>query len=354
MPSKRSDDLRHLWLFLAAAAIVAAIYFLRPILTPFLFAAILAYICDPLVDRLERRKVPRGLGTALVLLFLVLMLALFLLVLVPMLVNEVQLFAARTPAYLDALNAGLQPWLKDHLAVDIRSQIPALKQMLADNWQGAGGFAAKFLPSLKTGGAAFLAFIGNAVLIPVVLFYLLRDWDIMVAHIDDTIPRRWQGRVAALARDVDHVLAEFLRGQILVMVIMAAYYAVALSFAGLDYAVPIGLIAGLLVFVPYLGIVSGLLLATLAGLLQFQGLGGLVPVWIVFGIGHTLESMAITPWLVGERIGLHPVVVIFALLAFGQLFGFFGILLALPASAALLVWFRHLRRSYLNSTLYKD
>jgi predicted PurR-regulated permease PerM len=158
---------------------------------------------------------------------------------------------------------------------------------------------------------------------------------------------------AQICREIDRVLGEFLRGQISVMLIMAAYYAIALWAAGLEYALPIGILSGLLVFVPYLGALVGLLLGTLAGFNQFDGILGIAGVWVAFGIGQMLEGMVVTPWLVGHRVGLHPVAVIFALLVFGHLFGFFGVLLALPASAALLVALRHLRAKYIDSELYK-
>jgi predicted PurR-regulated permease PerM len=187
-----------------------------------------------------------------------------------------------------------------------------------------------------------------------VLFYVLRDWNLIVARVDEVIPRRWHEQVGAVAREVDDVLGSFLRGQISVMLLMSLFYALGLRLVGLELALPIGIIAGLLVFVPYLGMIVGLTLATLAGLMQFQSLGGMIPVWIVFGAGQALEGVVVTPWLVGDRIGLHPVAVIFAVLAFGQLFGFFGVLLALPMSAVLLVGLRLLRKNYLKSSLYRD
>ena len=191
-------------------------------------------------------------------------------------------------------------------------------------------------------------------LVPVVLFYLLRDWDKLVANVDSIIPRRYHDRVTTLAREVDEVLAEFLRGQISVMLLMSAFYVIGLWIVGLEFALPIGIITGMLVFIPYLGVMVGLILATLAAFMQFTSIAGVIPVWIVIGAGQLAEGMLITPKLVGDRIGLHPVAVIFALLAFGQLFGFFGVLLALPASAALLVWLRHLQKDYLVSSVYND
>jgi len=214
--------------------------------------------------------------------------------------------------------------------------------------------AARALPSLTSGGMAIVEFLVNLLLVPVVLFYMLRDWDILLKLADEMIPRYWHHKVSLLARETDRILAEFLRGQLSVIVLMSICYITGLWLVGLEFALPIGLVAGILVFVPYLGMIVGLTLATFAALMQFQGWSGVIPVWVVFGIGQLLEGMLITPWLVGDRIGLHPVMVIFALSAFGQLFGFFGILLALPVSAVLLVWLRHLHQRYLESNLYNS
>jgi len=187
-----------------------------------------------------------------------------------------------------------------------------------------------------------------------VLFYFMRDWDEIVASIDELVPRHLHAKVAGIAREIDAVLDEFLRGQVSVMVVMALFYAVALWLVGIDYAVAIGLLTGLTVFIPYVGALFGIVLGSVVALMQFEALGPLLWVWAVFGVGQFLEGYVVVPRLVGDRIGLHPVVVIFALLAFGQLFGFLGVLLALPASAALLVWLRHLRAHYLSSAAYRD
>jgi predicted PurR-regulated permease PerM len=185
------------------------------------------------------------------------------------------------------------------------------------------------------------------------MFYLLRDWNRTVARIDDLLPRRWRRRVRTIAGEIDRVLAEFLRGQLSVMGVLALYYSVALTFAGLQFALPIGILTGLLVFIPYVGFGLGLILGVLAALLQWSGWPGFVAVLGVYGVGQLLENYVLVPFLVGDRIGLHPLAVIFALLAFGQLFGFAGVLLALPVSAALLVGLRHLRRAYFTSDLYR-
>jgi predicted PurR-regulated permease PerM len=184
------------------------------------------------------------------------------------------------------------------------------------------------------------------------MFYLLRDWNRIVKRIDDLLPRRWLPRVRAIAKEIDKVLAEFLRGQLLVMGVLAVYYSVGLTLAGLQFALPIGILTGLLVFIPYVGFGMGLILGVLAALLQWSGWSGFLAVLAVYGIGQLLENYVLVPFLVGDRIGLHPLAVIFALLAFGQLFGFAGVLLALPVSAALLVGLRHLRQTYLTSDLY--
>jgi len=186
----------------------------------------------------------------------------------------------------------------------------------------------------------------------VVLFYLLRDWDGFLANIRQLIPRDWSDKTLEIAKEIDQVLAEFLRGQLAVMLAMSAFYVLGLWLAGLNMALPIGLVAGLLGFVPYLGIATGIVLALLVAALQFTSFGQLIPVLLVFGIGQLLEGMLLTPKLVGNRIGLHPVVVIFALLAGGQLFGFAGVLLALPVSAAIAVGLRHTKTSYLGSDAY--
>jgi predicted PurR-regulated permease PerM len=327
---------------------------LSPILAPFLFAAILAYICDPLADRLESRHVPRALATAVVLLLALGVLIVLLLILVPLFQKELSLLVKRLPGLMTLVNERLIPWLNTKFGLTLQLDVTSIRDTLAEHLQDAQSVAGKIFSSLKVGGLAVLGFLINLLLIPVVLFYLLRDWDKLIAKIDHLIPRRWHATVSEIAREVDAVLSEFLRGQVSVMLLMSVYYVSGLWLAGLEFALPVGMITGLLVFVPYVGMVTGLVLATLAALMQFQDMAGLVWVWVVFGVGQALEGMVVTPWLVGDRIGLHPVTVIFALLAFGQLFGFFGVLLALPASAALLVWLRHVRKNYLASRIYNE
>lgn len=344
---------RHLWQWLAAAAlVVAAVYLLSPILTPFLLAAILAYICNPLVSRMTRGRVPRTLAVTLVLLLLAAMFVVLLLILLPLLIRQVRAITEQAPVYVDWLRSAVGPRLEQFLGVQLETTM--VRDWVAEHMAEIRDFAVQLLPSLKTGGLAIVGFFVNLVLVPVVLFYFLRDWNGIIAGIDRMVPRRWHQQVNVLAGEIDAVLGQFMRGQLLVMLGMALFYTVGLWLAGLDYALSVGMIAGLVTFVPYLGVIIGLVLATLTGLLQFQDPTQLVWVWAVFIAANLLEGYLLVPWLVGDRIGLHPVAVIFALLAFGTLFGFFGVLLALPVSAALLVWGRHLRRDYLASSMYQE
>src|SRR5512135_658570 len=353
MTTKRSDHQPYLWWLALGAAILYLVYLLKPILTPFLFGAILAYICDPAVNRLERLKLPRTLGVALVMLLLFGTFTLLLLILVPLFQSQAALFLERLPGYVEWFHGQVEPWLKSRFDLELQLDSAHVKEAISAHLKNAGGSAATFLPSLKTGGLVVLGFFVNLVLVPVVLFYVLGDWGVILARIDELVPRRWHIQVTAVVREIDEVLSGFLRGEIWVMLLMSAYYAVALWFAGLEFALPIGIVTGMLVFIPYVGVIVGLTLATLAAVLQFQSMGGVFWVWAVFLGGQVLEGTVVTPWLVGERIGLHPVAVIFAVLAGGQLFGFFGVLLALPAGAALLVALRVLRRHYLDSRFYR-
>lgn len=330
------------------------IYLLSPILTPFLLAAVIAYICNPMVTWLEFHKISRTLGTVLVMLLAISALSVMVLIMLPLFEKEISRLIERLPFLLDALKIRVIPWLEANFNLDLQLDIAAFRQIILDHWQSAGGMAVKMLPGLKIGGLVILEFIMNVLLLPVVLFYLLRDWTVLTEKLRGLIPPSWQEEVLPLVQETDRVLAEFMRGQIAVIIIMSGYFITGLWLVGLEFALPIGLTAGVLVFVPYLGAIVGLVLATLAVMTQFQEWSSTLAVWSVIGSGQLLESMLITPRLVGERIGLHPVAVIFALLAFGQLFGFIGILLALPVSAVLLVWLRHLHSRYLEAIQSDD
>ncbi len=339
------------WLALAVLLVAGGlVYLLGPILTPFLAGALLAYIFDPLVDRLEARGLSRTTGTALVIVLAGVAVSALLLVALPLFQGQFIELAQRVPAALDLLQTRFLPWLRQTFGIAIDFNLAALKTWATEQATQNG---AAWLPTLQTGALAIVGVLANLLLIPVVMFYLLRDWDLMVERVATLAPRPWMGRTTRIARAMDAVVGEFLRGQVAVMATLSLYYAVALWAVGLDYALPIGLLTGVLSFVPFLGFGLGMILALLVALLQFPDWVGVAWVAGIYLAGQALESYVITPRLVGERVGLHPVAVIFALAAFGQLFGFVGVLLAVPLAAVLLVALREMRDVYLSSALYR-
>jgi len=350
------------WL-VAVLSVFGIIYLLGPILTPFLIAAILAYIANPLVGKIEAIqfsskqakfsfKLSRSIATLLVLLFLFAVLIMILLIMIPLLQHEFVQLSQKIPVYLTAAKTNLEPWLQKNFGVSAEIDPAQIQAILTENWKTTGNFAKNIALSLSSHGMTVIGWLGNLVLIPLVLFYLLVDWNILLQKICALLPRSLLGKTQEIGADIDAVLAEFLRGQLTVMLLMSVFYATGLWLVGLEFALPIGILSGLLGFIPYLGFGLGLTLAVISGVLQFGNLHDLIPLLIVFGIGQLVESMALTPWLVGDRIGLHPLVVIFALMAGGQLFGFAGVLLALPVSAAIAVGFRHAKQKYLSSHFY--
>ena len=345
--------------FVAWSAITAVaglvLWVLSPVLMPFVVAAVLAYVLSPLVKgllRLSAGALPVLLAVGVVeLLFLIVALAILLLV-VPILAKELPLMREQLPDLLFKAQAVLAPWLKE-LGIELALDAASLKAFIIKYFNTSVEDSLDgWLTSLRIGGSVALAVVGNVVLIPVALFYLLADWDRFVAHVVGLVPQRMRPGFDGFVAEVDEVLGQYLRGQLTVMVILACFYSAGLALFGLDLALPIGVFSGLAVVIPYLGFGVGLVLALLAGLLQFAAWKAAVMVAVVFGLGQLLEGFVLTPRLVGERIGLHPLAVIFALLAFGQVFGFVGVLVALPASAILLVCLRRARQRYLTSHLF--
>lgn len=339
------------------AAIVLVVWLLGPVLTPFVVAAVLAYALTPLVNKLDRAwggSVPRLLAVVMVeLLFIITVLAIALLI-VPILAKEIPLLREQLPILAERLNVWAAPLLKSfgiNIALDVASvKAFVLKYLNANVDDGISAL----LSSLKVGGSVALALIGNAILIPVALFYLLMDWENFVSRAVQLVPPRMRSAFDGFMDEADDVLGQYLRGQMLVMLVLAIFYTIGLALFGLDLALPIGVFTGLAIFIPYIGFGVGLILALLAGLLEFASIKAVVMVAAVYGSGQLIESLFLTPRLVGERIGLHPLAVIFALLAFGQLFGFVGVLIALPASAVLLVAIRRIQSKYLASDLYRS
>jgi predicted PurR-regulated permease PerM len=343
----------HKWQLLALTLLLGALlYLLAPVLTPFAAAALLAYLGDPLVDRLERR-VSRTAGVCIVFGLMTLAAVLALLLLIPMLERQIARFIEQLPRYLAFIQDSLLPWIEQQTGVGIeRFEPAALVGILKEHWQQAGGVAAAVIGGLSKSGMAVVLWLTNLLLIPVVAFYLLRDWDILVERIRILLPRAVEPTISRLARQSDAVLGGFLRGQLAVMLSLGVIYSAGLALVGIDLALLIGMLAGLVSFIPYLGAIVGIGVGLVAALVQFGDWWHVLLVLAVFGFGQTLESFLLTPWLVGDRIGLHPVAVIFAILAGGQLFGFLGVLLALPVAAVVMVLLRHLHEQYRASALY--
>ncbi|APR04820.1 AI-2E family transporter [Thauera chlorobenzoica] len=352
MSHPRADRLQTLAWTAAGLALIGLFWALGPILAPFVIAAVFAYICDPAVNWMVARRVPRAFAVLLVIIAAGLALVTLALILLPMVYREGVLLVNRLPDLIEMFNAQVSPLLQARLGIELQLDAAQFRQLLADNWSSAQDILPVLIGHLKTGGMALVGFVVNLFLIPLVMFYLLQEWPRILAELERIVPRPWLARTVRILGDIDSVMSEFLRGQLSVMLLLALFYSLGLWLAGLKFALPVGVLTGLLVFIPYVGFGGGLLLAIMAALLQGEGWPPLIGVAAVYGLGQLLESFLLTPYLVGERIGLHPLAVIFALMAFGQLFGFVGVLVALPVSAALLVGLREVRHAWFASPVY--
>lgn len=333
------------WL-IATALTGWLLYLLAPVLTPFVAAALLAYIGDPLADRLQRIRFPRTIAVVTVFLLTFLFLALLVLLVVPMIRTQVSALMQALPGIVAQAEQVWLPWASDFLGITPDADV-GLAAFLSRYSDMAGTWGAKaFLSLTKSGGAVFAAVL-SLFLIPILTFYLLRDWDFILKRIGALVPSSNRETVFKLARDTDDVLGAFLRGQIMVMLALSIIYSVGLTVIGLKYAIAIGVVAGLVSFVPYLGFVFGIGLASLTVAMEPKPLLMFAGVVVTFTVAQLIEGSFLTPKLVGDRIGLHPVFVIFSIAAGGQLFGFFGILLALPAAAVLSVLVRFAYTKYL-------
>ncbi|MFT5134236.1 MAG: putative PurR-regulated permease PerM [Gammaproteobacteria bacterium] len=342
------------WLTLTCVFLMAwLLYLLAPVLTPFLLGALLAYLGDPLADRLEQKKLSRTLSVVVVFALMLFAGLLLLLILVPLLQEQLTSLLSRLPLIVPWLQEVVIPWLSTTLHIEIDNvDLDSLKQTLAGNWQDIGNLLTVLLGKVTHSGQLVFAWLAYLVLVPVVTFYLLRDWDVLVANVQTLLPRNYEPIISKLTRECDSVLAEFLRGQLMLMIALGVMYTIGLWMAGLEFALLVGMLAGLVSFVPYLGGIIGIVVAGVLAFMQFHDLLHLVYVAIVFGVGQAVEGMLLSPILVGDRIGLHPVAVIFAVMAGGQLFGFFGVLLALPVAAIIVVLLRFARQQYIESNFY--
>ncbi len=342
------------WFFLMCGLILAGlVYLLQPILSPFLVAALLAYLTDPLADRLERAGLSRTLSVVVVFLMMTTVMLLLVLFLLPKLGHQLQVMIKLLPAVVGMVETQLVPWVEMNLGLSLADfDWQSIRQFMSGNWQQTGNLLKDLFSGIGQSGLAVVAWVANLVLIPVVMFYLLRDWDLMMARIGHLLPRNVEPKVRLWACECDEVLGAFIKGQLLVMLALGVIYTLGLWTVGLDLALLVGMLAGLASIVPYMGFIIGIVAAIVAAMLQFNDFTVLIWVAVVFAVGQLLEGMVLTPLLVGDRIGLHPVAVIFAIMAGGQLFGFVGILIALPVAAVIMVLLRHLHQGYKSSTLY--
>ena len=347
-------DIR-LWLSLLGMLVLGwLLYLLSPILMPFAAGALLAYLGNPLVSRLMRLGLKRTWAVGLSFFSLLTAMTVSLVLVLPLLWQQIVYLESRLPRLLRWFNREGIPWIEKHVPVQIdRLDMDLIGEWLSSYWVEAGSAAGNVLTQVAKSSIDILALAAMLALIPVVTFYMLLDWDDLLVRIRNLIPRNLEPRVSQLARECDEVLAAFLRGQLMVMVALGVVYAVGLQMIGLKLALMIGLLAGLGSIIPYFGFTIGIVSATAAALIQFGNINAVMMVWGVFAVGQAIEGWVLQPYLVGDRIGLHPVAVIFAIMAGGQLFGFVGMLLALPAAAVIMVLLRHGHEHYQQSRLYQ-
>ncbi|HET8940586.1 MAG TPA: AI-2E family transporter [Rudaea sp.] len=342
------------WQLLALTFVVGVVlYLLAPVLTPFVVAAMFAYLFDPLADRLQRLRLSRSVAVTIVFICLTLLLTLVLVLLIPYLQRQISTLIRHLPDWIAWVQTDAVPWL--NAKFDLSLDIPDFQQLtgvLQKHWKEAGGLAATILAGISKSGFALASWTIHLVIVPVAFFYLLRDWHVMIERIGELLPRSVEPTVKRLAREADATLSGFVRGQLAVMLVLGVIYAVALYAVGLDIGPLIGMIAGLISFVPYLGGIIGVLMGVIATAVQHHDWLHVILVLVVFAVGHLLEGYVLVPRLVGEKIGLHPLAVIFAVLAGGELFGFLGVLLALPVASVAMVLLRYAHERYRNSELY--
>lgn len=339
--------------YLAALFVfLVLIYLLRTVLLPFVAGMGVAYFLDPVCDKLEKWGCSRILATTLVTIVFALLIILAFLIIVPVLIEQLSLFIRDLPGLVERAHQRLLPL---YAQFQLRFDLPALDDlgvMLRNRLGGVLGFFGEALQGVVSGGAAIANLLSLLFITPVVTFYILRDWDLLVARIDTLLPRDHAETIREQMRAIDTTMAGFIRGQASVCLVLGAYYAGGLMLVGLPFGLVIGLVAGLLTFIPYVGSLTGFIISMAVALASFDTWHGTAIVAAIFVSGQVMEGNFLTPKLVGDRVGLHPVWIIFALLAGGALFGFVGLLLAVPVAAAIGVLVRFGIGRYLASPLY--
>lgn len=345
---------RQIGFWLVAAAVFALfIYIFSDILLPFVAGMVLAYFLDPVADRLQRLGLSRFAATVLILIAFVIVLVLALIILIPVLATQLADFIARMPSYLSQLQSLITSydptWLEQRFGIKADSLHEGLNSLLTSS----AGFVSTIMKSIWDSGVAVFNVAGLFVVTPVVAFYMLLDWDRMVAKVDSWVPRDHVGTVREIAADINTATAGFVRGQGTLCLVLGVMYAIGLTLVGLNFGILIGLFAGLISFIPYVGSLVGLVLSIGVAIVQFWPDYYMIgAVAAVFFFGQFIEGNILQPRLVGKSVGLHPVWLMFALFAFGALFGFVGLLIAVPAAAAVAVLVRFSIRRYLASPLY--
>jgi predicted PurR-regulated permease PerM len=345
---------RQLMFWLGALAVfILIVWLLHEMLLPFVAGTVLAYLLNPAADRLERLGVPRILATFIVIGLFVLFFVLVGIMLFPILGNQLFSFLQRLPDYVTRLQELIAQENKEWLQRLVGDKLPDIQKSLGDLMGEGASWLVAFLKSLWSGGRAIISVFSLIIITPVVAFYVLYDWHAVVDKVDSWLPRRYRDTIRMLASEIDRAIAGFLRGQALVCMILGLYYAVGLTAAGLNFGLLIGSASGVLTFIPYVGSVVGLVIGMIVAVVQFwPDWFSIIVVLTIFVIGQFLEGYVLSPKLVGESVGLHPVWLMFALFAFGYLFGFVGLLIAIPLAAAVGVLLRFALAQYLASPLY--
>lgn len=347
------------WALLTAVAVAGVLWWHATIVAPFVLSLVLAYALEPVVERMVRLRIPRTLAVALCLTLVALVVAVLLVLLIPIVSQLVPMLRDQLPDLLVALWAHVSPVL-EQWGVKPPTTVDAIKAELVKLFKShAGEWSSAVWASVLSGGGSLMALLGLTLLVPMLAFYWLIDWCNLMARFKVLLPVRWRPLAHDVIAETDELMGQYLRGQVIVMLILAVYYSIGLSLFGFNLALPIGVLTGLAICIPYLGYGLGLVLASLAGLLQFagteQGLAHpIIAVALIYGLGQFVESFFLTPRLVGERIGLHPLGVIFALMLFAQWLGLWGVLIALPVSAFLMLLGRRLLRAYQDSRFYQS
>ncbi len=345
---------RLIFFWIGVILTVYLIHRLASVLIPFLVSFGLAYLGNPLIEKIESKNISRVWAVSIVFVGLVVILALLLLVVIPQLINQILVFLDKIPTYYFWLQDNVFPRLKHYLSLEsLEISKEQASRALSKSLNILGEITSRIAPSISSLVLSVVGFLASLVLIPMITFYLMRDWVSITEQMETLIPRSVFPQAMSFLHEANFMLSSFLRGQLTVMFCLACIYGIGLSLIGVEYSLVIGLIAGLISFIPYIGATSGVIMGLVVAWFQYGTFTHLALVGVVFGIGQLMESFVLTPNLIGDKLGMHPIAVVFALMVGGSLFGFVGILLALPVCAVLMVALRRLYHWYVNSDFYK-